>query len=100
MCKSFFPIFERCSVIQSSCIKIQVKGSSLIGTVKFFDGGVKKLGDFYVIIGTIEKCFAEIRKYFADPALKESCIENIRKEKTRLSWMNFCRRLEDFAAGL
>ena len=66
MCKSFFPIFERCSVIQSSCIKIQVKGSSLIGTVKFFDGGVKKLGDFYVIIGTIEKCFAEIRNSTAE----------------------------------
>lgn len=49
---------------------------------------------------TADAVLAEIRKYFADPALKESCIENIRKEKTRLSWMNFCRRLEDFAAGL
>lgn len=42
----------------------------------------------------------QIRRFFADPALKQSCIENIRKEKTRLSWMNFCRKLENFVANL
>lgn len=43
---------------------------------------------------------AEIRRYFADPSLKESCIESIRKEKTRLSWLSFCHKLEEFAAEL
>lgn len=38
----------------------------------------------------------EILRYFSDPALRESCIENIRKEKTRLSWSNFSRKLHDF----
>lgn len=42
----------------------------------------------------------QIRKFFADPTLKQSCIENIRKEKTRLSWMNFCRKLESFVSNL
>ncbi len=49
---------------------------------------------------TPEAVRAEIVKYFADPALKQSCIESIRKEKTRLSWMNFCRQLEDFTEKL
>ncbi len=42
----------------------------------------------------------QIERFFADPALRESCVENIRKEKTRLSWMNFCRKLEDFVENL
>lgn len=47
-----------------------------------------------------EAVYEEILRYFSDPALKESCIENIRKEKVRLSWMNFCRQFEDFAGTL
>ena len=42
----------------------------------------------------------EIEKYFADPGIRTRCIENIRKEKERLSWSSFCRRLEEFADGL
>ncbi|MDD6363884.1 MAG: glycosyltransferase [Bacteroidales bacterium] len=43
---------------------------------------------------------AEIERFFSDPMLRESCIENIRKEKTRLSWGNFCRKLTDFIKEL
>lgn len=42
----------------------------------------------------------EIIKYFADPSIKENCIKNIRIEKERLSWKNFCIRLTEFADSL
>ena len=42
----------------------------------------------------------EILKYFRDPAMKESCVENIRKEKSRLSWATFCNALKAFAETL
>jgi len=45
---------------------------------------------------TPEAVRAEILRFFADPSLRESCIENIRREKTRLSWGNFCRKLTSF----
>jgi len=49
---------------------------------------------------TPEAIRAEIVRYFADPSLRESCIENIRREKIRLSWGNFCRRLLEFVHTL
>ena len=42
----------------------------------------------------------EIENYFADPAIKDECCENIRKEKIRLSWSSFCKNLTDFADTL
>ena len=42
----------------------------------------------------------EILRYFQDPSIKESCLEAIGKEKERLSWDAFSRRLLDFAATL
>lgn len=37
-----------------------------------------------------------IERYFSDEKLRENCIENIRKEKERLSWHNFAKQLLDF----
>ena len=42
----------------------------------------------------------EILRYFANPALRESCIAAIGREKQRLSWDVFCRSLADFAGTL
>ena len=42
----------------------------------------------------------EIERYFADPQLQARCVENIRKEKERLSWNRFCRELLGFADTL
>jgi len=42
----------------------------------------------------------EIERFFADPAIKDECCENIRKEKIRLSWSSFCKNLTDFADTL
>ncbi len=39
---------------------------------------------------------AEITRYFSDPDIARTCIMNIRKEKERLSWREFCRKLLDF----
>jgi len=39
----------------------------------------------------------EIRRFFSDPLLRESCVTNIRKEKSRLSWSRFCDDLRAFA---
>jgi hypothetical protein len=39
-------------------------------------------------------------KYFADPRVKEDCINNIRKEKDRLSWNTFARKLVAFIGQL
>lgn len=47
-----------------------------------------------------DSILTEIRRYFSDASLRESCVENIRKEKTRLSWGNFCRKLTDFARNI
>ena len=41
-----------------------------------------------------------IVRYFADPALQQSCKEAIEKEKQRLSWERFSTELLDFAATL
>jgi len=49
---------------------------------------------------TPEAVRADIEHFFADPSLRESCVENIRREKTRLSMANFCRQLTDFARSL
>ena len=43
---------------------------------------------------------AEIEKYFASPEIKQDCIENIRKEKERLSWQTFSKNILDFADTL
>ena len=50
--------------------------------------------------GTPEAIAEEIVKYFADPQIKEDCIINIRKEKERLSWSTFARKLTDFIGQL
>ena len=49
---------------------------------------------------TPEAILMEIRKYFNDPSIRECCIENIRKEKDRLSWKTFARKLIEFAEDL
>ena len=49
---------------------------------------------------TPEAVREEIIRYFADPGIAEDCIGNIRKEKERLSWGNFCRKLLEFASEL
>ena len=50
--------------------------------------------------GTPDAIEKEITRYFADPQLKEDCIENIRKEKQRLSWNTFARQLTTFIGQL
>lgn len=47
--------------------------------------------------GSPEAIRAEIERYFSDPKIKENCIENIRKEKERLSWKEFAGKLTEFA---
>ena len=42
----------------------------------------------------------EIVRYFNSPGIRESCVENIRKEKSRLSWTCFCDSLIKFSNGL
>ncbi|MGM9766381.1 MAG: glycosyltransferase [Candidatus Cryptobacteroides sp.] len=49
---------------------------------------------------TPECILEEIRHYFRHPEIVQNCVENIRKEKTRLSWHSFCRDLRDFAGTL
>lgn len=39
----------------------------------------------------------EIVKYFSDPLTGRKCIENIRKEKEKMSWRNFCSAILDFS---
>ena len=43
---------------------------------------------------------AEILRYFADPSVREGCVEAIRREKDRLSWDRFCQDLTAFAERL
>lgn len=49
---------------------------------------------------SVEAVKAEIFRLFGDPVLRQTCIENIRREKTRLSWSNFCRKLLSFVDTL
>ncbi len=42
----------------------------------------------------------EIEKYFADPMIKESCIDRIRIEKRRLSWSAFSDSLKQFVKSI
>lgn len=49
---------------------------------------------------TPENIRREIENYFADPSVREGCIENIRLEKERLSWHKFCENLLKFADTL
>ena len=50
--------------------------------------------------GTPEAIAEDILKYFSNPQIKEDCIINIRKEKERLSWSTFARKLTDFIGQL
>ena len=50
--------------------------------------------------GSPEGIAKEILRYFSDKRIYDSCVENIRKEKIRLSWKTFCRKLIDFANEL
>jgi glycosyltransferase involved in cell wall biosynthesis len=47
--------------------------------------------------GAIRK---EILRWFADPSLRASCVEAIRREKERLGWDRFCAELSGFAEQL
>ena len=38
-----------------------------------------------------------IEEYFGDPSIQDACTGNIKKEKERLSWREFCRKLLEFA---
>lgn len=42
----------------------------------------------------------EIVRYFSEPGLKDEFIDNIRKEKERLSWKGFAEKLVEFAESL
>ena len=50
--------------------------------------------------GTPEAIAKEILRYFSRDIYRESCIENIRKEKERLSWKTFAMKLTDFIGQL
>lgn len=64
-------------------------------------GGLKEtIGDRGTGIVTSEctpACIADaVERYFADDAIRTSCIQNIRSEKARLSWSTFCLNLTNF----
>lgn len=42
----------------------------------------------------------EVLRYFADPALQQSCREAMDRERERLGWDAFCQALTDFANAL
>lgn len=47
------------------------------------------------------ECVREgIVRFFGTPGLREKCIENIREEKKRLSWSEFCKSLISFTESL
>jgi glycosyltransferase involved in cell wall biosynthesis len=50
--------------------------------------------------GTPEAIRDEILRYFSSNETATRCIENIRKEKERLSWKTFARKLIEFTEGL
>ena len=52
-----------------------------------------------------EECTPEcvavaIERYFEEPELRESMVENIKKENERLSWNRFCKNLVEFIDSL
>ena len=49
---------------------------------------------------TPESIRQEIERFFHSDGVRETCIANIRKEKERLSWKNFCSDLTEFAESL
>ena len=49
---------------------------------------------------TPEAIREEIRRYFADPSIREGCIRNIREVKEELSWKRFCSELIEFSETL
>lgn len=49
---------------------------------------------------TPECVAAAIERYFDEPALRESMVENIKKENERLSWNRFCKDLVEFINSL
>ena len=68
-------------------------------------GGLKEtIGDrgtgLVVPEGTPEAVSEEIERYFSDPHIAEECIDNIRKEKERLSWREFAERLIKFTGEI
>lgn len=68
-------------------------------------GGLKEtIGDTGtgIVANSAEPCCIkeEIERYFEDVSIKEECIKNIRKEKERLSWSTFCKKLLEFAQSL
>ncbi len=68
-------------------------------------GGLKEtIGDrgtgLVVEEASPEAVRAAIEQYFSDPQLEKDCISNIRKEKERLSWSAFARKLLEFADKL
>ena len=50
--------------------------------------------------GTPDAIRDEILKYFSDPSIMDGCIAAIRKEKERLSWTTFARKLISFIEAL
>jgi glycosyltransferase involved in cell wall biosynthesis len=50
--------------------------------------------------GTPEAIRDEILRYFSDDETAARCIDNIRKEKERLSWKTFALKLIGFTEGL
>jgi glycosyltransferase involved in cell wall biosynthesis len=42
----------------------------------------------------------EILRFFGSEEIRRNCIENIRKEKERLSWKTFAEKLTDFIEQL
>ena len=49
---------------------------------------------------TPECVAAAIERYFEEPKLRESMVENIKKENERLSWNRFCKNLVEFIDSL
>ena len=49
---------------------------------------------------TPECVAAAIERYFEEPELRESMVENIKKENERLSWNRFCKNLVEFIDSL
>lgn len=68
-------------------------------------GGLKETigdrGTGIVAENTSPECIREeILNYFASEGIRRYCVENIRKEKERLSWSRFSEELTDFASTL
>ena len=50
--------------------------------------------------GTPEAISREILRFFSNDEIRQNCIENIRKEKERLSWKTFAEKLTGFIEQL